>query len=305
VARVPAARARDRVRFRWEVDDRVVRRDVRGDAAGSSEVTLSDLVPGEHRVVARVTEDGRASSVVEWTLAVAAPPPAPAPVAPPVPPARLIARPPPGRLERRDGEAVTVVVTADPAVRDLSYEWSLDGRRVQHGASGRFEQQVLAAGRHRLAVRAIADGAPVGELVWNVVVRPPAPPNPAAPPDTIVEAPSGPPALGEQEVRGWLDEYARAWSRKDVAALRRMGQVRNAAEAERLERYFATIAALHVEVRAVAVRVEGERAQVELERVDTVTDPSGRRQELRLPPLRKQIERTPEGLRFVADTGPG
>jgi len=36
-----------------------------------------------------------------------------------------------------------------------------------------------------------------------------------------------------------------------------------------------------------------------------VIDPSGRRRELRLPPIRKQIERTPEGLRFTGDGGPG
>jgi len=36
-----------------------------------------------------------------------------------------------------------------------------------------------------------------------------------------------------------------------------------------------------------------------------VIDPSGRRRELRLPPIRKQIERTPEGLRFTGDGAPG
>jgi len=38
---------------------------------------------------------------------------------------------------------------------------------------------------------------------------------------------------------------------------------------------------------------------VEFERVDTMTDPGGRRQELRLPLQHKEIERTPDGLRFV------
>jgi len=41
------------------------------------------------------------------------------------------------------------------------------------------------------------------------------------------------------------------------------------------------------------------------EHTDTVIDPSGRRRELRLPPIRKQIERTPEGLRFTDHRGPG
>ena len=111
--------------------------------------------------------------------------------------------------------------------------------------------------------------------------------------------------LEEAEVRTWLEDYARAWSRKDVVTLQHMGQVRSASEVERLERYFGSIDALDVEVRVLALRVEGEHAVVDLERVDTVTDPTGRRQQLRLPPLHKQIERTPAGLRFVDDGGHG
>ena len=57
----------------------------------------------------------------------------------------------------------------------------------------------------------------------------------------------------------------------------------------------------HGDVQAV----DGERASVEFERTDTVTDPSGRRQQLRLPPMRKEIERTPDGLRFAARRAAG
>jgi hypothetical protein len=117
--------------------------------------------------------------------------------------------------------------------------------------------------------------------------------------------PAAPAGLREAEVRAWLEEYARAWSRKDVAALQRMGQIRTSAEAEQLERYFRSVSELSVDVRVVAVRVDGERASVELERTDTVVDPSGRRQELRLPRMHKQIERTPEGLRFTLRGGQG
>jgi hypothetical protein len=39
--------------------------------------------------------------------------------------------------------------------------------------------------------------------------------------------------------------------------------------------------------------------------MDTVTDPSGRQQQLRLPAMRKEIERTPEGLRFTSGQGRG
>jgi hypothetical protein len=125
----------------------------------------------------------------------------------------------------------------------------------------------------------------------------------AAPPTTPV--PTRTTSLADEEVRRWLDEYARAWSRKDMAALRRMGQVRTPEEVEKLERYFRSISDIHVEVKVVDVKIQGDRAAVEFERTDTVTDPSGRRQELRLPRLKKEIERTPQGLRFAERGAPG
>jgi hypothetical protein len=71
------------------------------------------------------------------------------------------------------------------------------------------------------------------------------------------------------------------------------------------DRYLHSADDLHVAVRVLALRVDGERASVEFERTDRVTDPSGGRQELRLPPVRKQIERSREGLRFTEQGGPG
>lgn len=368
-ARVPAARTGDRLRFRWEVDDEVVQRDAPGGAAGSSELVVAALAPGTHRAVVRVTEDGRASSLVEWSLEVAPPEaaatereaalapaaepaapaaaaavpatlpereagPAPAPQVAAVSPVRprLVPRTEVGRIEHRAGDPVAVFVGVEPEGHVVTYEWTLDGRRVQHGGEARFERRALPPGQHRLTVSAVVDGAPVGKLVWAVVVRPtetaaapggspgpppttavavarprePAPrtPTPTAPPPPEPPPPEPPPRLAEADVRAWLEDYARAWSRKDVVALRRMGQVRSAADAERLERYFRSIDALQVEVRVLALHVEGDRALVELQRIDTVTDPTGRR-ELRLPALRKAIERTPEGLRFVDDTPSG
>ena len=84
-----------------------------------------------------------------------------------------------------------------------------------------------------------------------------------------------------------------------------MGQVRSGAEAAQLERYFHSVDGLDVDVRVLQLSVAGERASVEFERTDTVTDPSGRRQQLRLPPIRKEIERTPDGLRFAVQGGAG
>src|SRR5262249_35810357 len=148
-------------------------------------------------------------------------------------------------------------------------------------------------GRHRIAVIVEAQGRVVGRDAWTVVARAETPPSPveiAPPPRAEPERappPAAPAALAEAAVERWRAEYAQAWSRKDVAALRRMGQVQSAAEAERLARYFESIGPLEVTVHVLGLHVDGERAAVEFERVDTVTDPAGRRQQLRLPPMRK------------------
>jgi hypothetical protein len=131
--------------------------------------------------------------------------------------------------------------------------------------------------------------------------------NPLAVADDVVPAevartPAPPEHVGgvnEGEVRRWLDEYAQAWSRKDSDALRRMGHVQTASQTERLRRYFQSVNDIRVDVRVVALHVEGDRASVDLERTETVTDPSGDRQTLRSPPVHREIERGPEGLRFT------
>ena len=148
--------------------------------------------------------------------------------------------------------------------------------------------------------------APRVATVPRATLSPPVPPTTAAridehaaPPIDASRVTRSATALSEEEVQHWFAEYAHAWSSHDVGALQRMGQVRSQADAERLTRYFGTIENLRVDVHIRAVRLDGERAAVDFERVDTMTDPTGRRQELRLPLQHKDIERTPAGLRFV------
>lgn len=337
-ARVPAARSSDRLRFEWLLDGRPLRLDERPAGAGASEIVLSAPAPGEHTVALRVSEDERVASVTEWTLKVAPPappaepaapaeaPPPPAAPAPSPPPAAVAPAPPrvvraPGtrRVEGDVGETLAFAIAVEPGDAAVTYAWSVDRRRVRE--TGReLRYRTGTAGAHRVAVDVHAAGRRVGGDVWTVAVRPPTPPLAAAPttttlPPAVVAAaprpaerpaqPAPPSALAEGDVRRWLDEYARAWSRKDTAALRRMGQIRSAAEAERMERYFASIDDLDVRVRVLAVAVDGDHASVEFERTDTLTDPSGRRQEHRLPPVRREIERTPSGLRFAPRDGRG
>lgn len=312
-ARVPAARERDRVRFDWTLDGKPLQRDEAPATAGSSKVTLEALGPGTHRVSVRVSEDDKVAALTDWTVEIAArAPPAtvPAPVVPPstapAVTARLLTLPGPRVLEQRQGEPMVLAVRVDPEGAPVAFAWSVDGRRVPRAGGARFDFDARAPGRHRVTVVAALGGREIGSDAWTIDVRGAEPP-PLAEAPTPPPPPAEPPAggLAEEEVRRWLDEYARAWSRKDVAALRRMGQVRSAGDAEKLERYFQSVSEIHVDVRLRSVRIEGTRASVEFERVDTVTDPGGRKQELRLPPLRKQIERTPQGLRFAEQGGAG
>jgi hypothetical protein len=158
----------------------------------------------------------------------------------------------------------------------------------------------------------VAETPPVTSSTLPSVAAPPASES-AATEDSVPDAtiPREEPAVVakapgalESDVRAWMAEYARAWSRKDIDALRAMGQVRSPSEVERLERYFRSVGELRVDVRVISVTATGDRASVEFERTDTVIDPSGRRQELRLPPIRKEIERTADGLRFtIVSTG--
>ena len=226
------------------------------------------------------------------------------------------------------GAALALSARVEPRTDAARYRWAVDGRVVQDGEAAHFEFMPIDPGRHRITVSARMGDREVGSGGWSVVARAPvepAVPSPAPPPagtappplrppprnpPPIVQAArepdldAGPPALREDEVRRWLQEYAAAWSHKDVDALRRMGQVRGPSEIDRLERYFRSIDDLRVDVRVLTLHIEGNRAAVEFERTDTVVDPAGQRRELRLPPFRKEIERDAQGLRF-AEPGTG
>ena len=225
------------------------------------------------------------------------------------------------------GTGVPLHARVDPPGSAIRYRWTVDGRVVRESDDERFDYLPIDPGRHRISVVARAGEREVGSGGWSVLARAPVEPRPPAPPPapspaarTPPEAPASPPVveasrsgavldtappstgaakLSEEEVRRWLQDYAAAWSRKDIEALRRMGQVRSGSEVDRLDRYFHSIEDLRVEVRVVTLHIDGERAAVEFERTDTVTDPAGQRRELRLPPFRKEIERSGQGLRFA------
>jgi hypothetical protein len=99
-------------------------------------------------------------------------------------------------------------------------------------------------------------------------------------------------------VRRLLDRYAAAWRNHDVAELRRIGQVTSDSQAADLERYFAKVEDLDVEVDVLEVRNEGDRATVRFTRRDRFRDPAGRIVTQQSPPIEKRVVRSPDGLRF-------
>src|SRR5439155_607098 len=95
-ARVAAARPSDHLWFEWTVDGRTMSRHEEPATEAVSEFLLPVPEAGSHRVVVRVTENERSSSVAEWVLESAPLPERPArPAEPgPAPPAQLVEAPP-------------------------------------------------------------------------------------------------------------------------------------------------------------------------------------------------------------------
>lgn len=284
------------VTYRWTVDE-----DPAGDP-GSARFEYRASERGPHEIVVVAELGGRRIGRDAWMIMVL-PPPAETPPLDAGP--RVVRAPGSRRLDGEVGDRLAFSTRVQPGTPGVVYRWTVDGAPAGRPQSSALEYEATAAGRHKIAVAVELAGRAIGNDAWVVDVRAPAPPiaPPAPPPTTVAAAPSS--TLVEADLRHWLADYARAWSRKDVATLQRMGQVRGDAEAAQLERYFASIGALDVDVRILSLTVEGEHASVEFERTDTVTDPTGRRQQLRLPPMRKRIERTPDGFRFATQGGRG
>jgi hypothetical protein len=286
-----------RVSYRWTIDGKQV-------ASRGGRLEYTPRKAGRQEITVRVDAGRRQLGHDAWTVTARAAPPAPAAKLAATP--RLLRVPASAELESEAGRAIVFEARVEPPGNGVSYRWTVDGKPVRRALSQRLEYEAREPGRHTVSVSVASDREEIGQASWVVAVRAEERParvaatEPPAPPVTAVpEARQAAAALAEADVRRWLDDYAHAWSRKDLGTLRRMGQVRSPSEAAQLERYFQSIDSLEVDVRILAITVEGERASVEFERTDTVTDPTGRRQQLRLPPIRKEIERTPDGLRFA------
>jgi hypothetical protein len=71
-------------------------------------------------------------------------------------------------------------------------------------------------------------------------------------------------------------------------------------QAADLERYFARVEDLDVEVQVIGIEREGDHSTVRFTRRDRFRDPSGRMVTQESPPIEKRVVRSPDGLRFEA-----
>ncbi|MGH8568111.1 MAG: hypothetical protein ACREXU_08830, partial [Gammaproteobacteria bacterium] len=124
------------------------------------------------------------------------------------------------RLEMVSGSTRKFTVQAsdaDPADQ-LSYRWTLDGRRVS-GEKAWDPGGTLTTGRHRIEVKVADKSGASATQQWTITVS--SKPEPPAP----VIAALKPIGLAEPEVRAWLDRYQRAWETKNIDALLGLGEV--------------------------------------------------------------------------------
>jgi hypothetical protein len=101
-------------------------------------------------------------------------------------------------------------------------------------------------------------------------------------------------------VEALLHRYAAAWQRHDVEELRRIGQISSEEQAAGLRDYFAKVGDIEVEVELLDVKPRGDRRAIRFIRRDRFRDPTGRPVSKETPPIEKEVERTPDGLRFAA-----
>ncbi|MFN8546076.1 MAG: hypothetical protein U0807_17995 [Candidatus Binatia bacterium] len=307
----------DGVTYRWVLDGR-------GVATARSWRFAPDAAQvGTHAVTVRV---GTPAGPQQRTWSVRVRPPA----AP-----RLIAQVPDvPALKVGIDEPVELRVQADasdPAAR-VHVAWSVDGVAAGEGDVLRLHPTRPGVVRVRALVTTAAGAAVARE--WRVVVRVPStstslPPTTSStrlPPTTSSTLPrpttsttpstwvptttssfsprptttTAPQGVTVQDARAFLEQYAAAWRRRDVDALRRLGQVTSDEQGRALREYFAGVRDFDVQVEVLDVHASGDRAVVRFIRRDTFRDPSGRLVSKETPPLEKQVARTPQGLRFVA-----
>jgi len=252
---------------------------------------------------------------------VAEPQPTPRDAAVPAPRPLPPRSPVPSRIAGDVGERLHLATGIGSGAANGMYEWSVDGRRVQRGASPSFEYTPDTPGRHRVSVVLHGPTAVAAADAWEVTARERRPPRvepstarqeervpPAEPPRvaTVPRATLPPPVPPTTAAR--IDEHAAPPI--DASLVTRSA---TALSEEEVQHWFAEYAHAWSSHDVGALQRMGQvRSQADAERL---TRYFGTIENLRVdvhiravrldgeraavPLQHKDIERTPAGLRFV------
>lgn len=316
----------------WRLDDRLVGEAIRWSFAP----TAADV--GRHRVTVTVTPSGGRARTQAWEVRVRLPRPIRVLAASPAAELLQVPVGEEVWLQfdvesREEGERVDVTWTVDDEafgtgpqlrvtrsraglvrVRALAvgtlgtaaaHEWRVAFEA--RGTTGTSLPPIASAPTTRVPVsRPTTTVAPPRATSTLPPVSPPTPRFPSmtftpvpTPSSTLPPPPAPTGAPGRAEASAFLADVAAAWRRRDVAALRRFGQVGSDEQAAALASYFAGVQDLDVQIEVQEVIPEGTRARVRFVRRDTFRNPTGDLVTKVSPPLEKSIVRLPDGrLRF-------
>ena len=270
---VDAKGADRRLAYAWSVDGRTVARD-----AAFTLAPAADDEGATRRVRVSVTDGGGRSAEREWTVQV------------PALPVRIS-----GQLPRSPATlpvGAEAELSVDARVGDrrdvpLTYQWSVDGRRVASARGPSLVHRVEGP-QSDVEVRVEAPGRQAAVGRWRLLgERPPTP------------RPEPTPAVGnvEVEVQAWIEAYRLAYQEKNVDRLVSLG-VLTADNRDRMRRALEALEGLQVRIVNRAIDVQGpDRATVSLTRVDRFS--SGRGEEEKSIPIEKTLRK--RNGRWVAD----
>src|SRR5262249_8647076 len=270
----------------WRLDDRVV-----GDAVRWTFVPSAADV-GLHRVTVSVTPAGGRSRTQTWSVRVRLPHSVRVVEASPA--AELLQVPVDDEVmlhfevaSREEGERVDVAWTIDdasagkgPVLRvSRAHPSSLRVRALAVGSLGtavahewrvvfepRSTTSTSAAPRPTTTTPPLRPTWP-SPLMRRPTVTPPSGPEPLPPTPPSTPAPVAlPPPSGSgptrAQVTAFMEEVAAAWRHRNIAALRRLGQITSDESALALEEYLNSVQDLEVQIELLEVIPTGDRAIV-------------------------------------------
>ncbi len=234
--------------------------------------------PGRHQLELVAERDGERVSLRTWDLEIEPPP---------LGFARL--EPAAHSVERPGGAPVNFrAPIKDFDGAKVSFVWQVNGETALGIDGPAYEFRPNGPGEYLVEVRAAAPwGASIANT-WKLSVKPPPPPTPAIEEELKRPLPSDPRA----EAQAWIQQYCRAFERKDTDTLIALGHISTQGEASRLRDALSAMNNLQVSCFNPSVKMSGDQAVVSFDRTDHWTDPRGTEMERALPRITKTLRRS-------------